>query len=177
MDLHGIGPAGAARILADAGDVARFPDRNHFASWTGTAPLDASSGAQIRHRLSHAGNRRLNHVLYIAAFVRLAARYRRPGLLPAQARRRQDPHGSHALPEATLVRRRLPAAARRQPAQPSGGRGGPGRAQRGDTSIQRGRPDPAHRHFGSATTRARTTDATRPTTDPTPLRSLAHSPT
>jgi hypothetical protein len=53
---------------------------------------------------------------------------------------------------------------------------GPG-AQRGDTSIQRGRPDPAHRHFGSATTRARTTDATRPTTDPTPLRSLAHSPT
>jgi transposase len=38
MDLHGIGPAGAARILADVGDVARFPDRNHFASWTGTAP-------------------------------------------------------------------------------------------------------------------------------------------
>jgi transposase len=32
MDLHGIGPAGAARILADVGDVRRFPDRNHFAS-------------------------------------------------------------------------------------------------------------------------------------------------
>src|SRR3954452_23671208 len=32
MDLRGIGPAGAARILADVGDVARFPDRNHFAS-------------------------------------------------------------------------------------------------------------------------------------------------
>ncbi len=46
MDLHGIGPAGAARILADVGDIARFPDRNHFASWTGTAPLDASSGEQ-----------------------------------------------------------------------------------------------------------------------------------
>jgi transposase len=59
MDLHGIGPAGAARILADVGDVRRFPNRNHFASWTGTAPLDASSGAQIRHRLSRAGNRRL----------------------------------------------------------------------------------------------------------------------
>jgi transposase len=38
MDIHGIGPAGAARILADVGDIARFPDRNHFASWTGTAP-------------------------------------------------------------------------------------------------------------------------------------------
>jgi transposase/MFS family permease len=31
MDIHGVGPAGAARILADVGDVARFPDRNHFA--------------------------------------------------------------------------------------------------------------------------------------------------
>src|SRR3954452_19623051 len=32
MDLFGVGPAGAARILSDVGDVARFPDRNHFAS-------------------------------------------------------------------------------------------------------------------------------------------------
>jgi transposase len=71
MDLFGVGPAGAARILADVGDVARFPDRNHFASWTGTAPLDASSGDQIRHRLSRAGNRRLNHVLHIAAIVQI----------------------------------------------------------------------------------------------------------
>jgi transposase len=71
MDLFGVGPAGAARILADVGDVARFPDRNHFASWTGTAPLDASSGDQIRHRLSRAGNRRLNHVLHIAAVVQI----------------------------------------------------------------------------------------------------------
>ncbi|MGH9263043.1 MAG: transposase, partial [Acidimicrobiales bacterium] len=71
MDLYGIGPAGAARILSDVGDVARFPDRNHFASWTGTAPLDASSGDQIRHRLSRAGNRRVNHVLHIAAIVQI----------------------------------------------------------------------------------------------------------
>jgi transposase len=77
MDLPGIGPAGAARILADVGDIRRFPDRNHFASWTGTAPIDASSGSQIRHRLSRAGNRRLNHVLYIAAFMQL--RHDTPG--------------------------------------------------------------------------------------------------
>ncbi|HYJ68135.1 MAG TPA: transposase, partial [Nocardioidaceae bacterium] len=37
MDLPGIGPVVAARILADVGDVARFSDRNRFASWTGTA--------------------------------------------------------------------------------------------------------------------------------------------
>jgi transposase len=71
MDLFGVGPAGAARILCDVGDVARFCDRNHFASWTGTAPLDASSGEQIRHRLSRAGNRRMNHVLHIAAIVQI----------------------------------------------------------------------------------------------------------
>jgi transposase len=32
MDLHGVGPVVAARVLADVGDVARFPDRNRFAS-------------------------------------------------------------------------------------------------------------------------------------------------
>ena len=69
--LHGVGPAGAARALADVGDVARFADRNRFASWTGTAPLDASSGEQNRHRLSRAGNRRMNHVLHVAAIVQI----------------------------------------------------------------------------------------------------------
>ena len=71
MDIHGIGPAGAARILADAGDVARFPNRAHFASWTGTAPIDASSGQHTHHRLSRAGNRRNGHVLYMAGIVQL----------------------------------------------------------------------------------------------------------
>ncbi|HEY8882513.1 MAG TPA: IS110 family transposase, partial [Dermatophilaceae bacterium] len=67
MDLHGVGPVVAARTLADVGDIARFADRNRFASWTGTAPLDASSGEQNRHRLSRAGNRRMNHMIHIAA--------------------------------------------------------------------------------------------------------------
>ena len=71
MDLHGVGPVVAARVLADVGDVARFADRNRFASWTGTAPLDASSGEQNRHRLSRAGNRRVNHVIHIAAITQL----------------------------------------------------------------------------------------------------------
>lgn len=70
-DLHGIGPSSAARLLADAGDVHRFRDRDRFASWNGTAPLDASSGDQQRHRLSRAGNRRINRVLHIMAVVQL----------------------------------------------------------------------------------------------------------
>jgi transposase len=71
MDLPGIGPIGAARILADVGNVSRFADRNRFASWTGTAPLDASSGEQIRHRLSRAGNRKINHMLHMAALSQI----------------------------------------------------------------------------------------------------------
>jgi transposase len=71
MDLHGVGPVIAARTLADVGDIARFADRNRFASWTGTAPLDASSGEQNRHRLSRAGNRRMNHMIHIAAISQI----------------------------------------------------------------------------------------------------------
>jgi transposase len=71
MNLHGVGPVVAARVLADVGDVTRFADRNRFASWTGTAPLDASSGEQNRHRLSRAGNRRMNHMIHIAAVTQL----------------------------------------------------------------------------------------------------------
>ena len=96
MDIHGIGPVVAARILADVGDVSRFADRNRFASWTGTAPLDASSGEQNRHRLSRAGNRRVNHVIHIAAVTQIRLdtegrayyqRKRAAGKKPAEALR------------------------------------------------------------------------------------------
>jgi transposase len=69
--LHGIGPSAAARLLIDVGDITRFPTRGNFASWNGTAPLDASSGDQIRHRLSRAGNRQINRTLHIMATVQL----------------------------------------------------------------------------------------------------------
>jgi transposase len=71
QDLVGIGPSGAARLLGDIGDIGRFANRDHFASWNGTAPIDASSGDQHRHRLSRAGNRRINRVLHIMAIVQL----------------------------------------------------------------------------------------------------------
>ncbi len=71
LDLHGIGPSGAARLLVEVGDITRFPDRNHFASWTGTAPVEASSGDHVRHRLSRGGNRQINRVLHTMAVVQL----------------------------------------------------------------------------------------------------------
>jgi hypothetical protein len=109
MDIHGIGPAGAARILADVGDVARFPGRNHFASWTGTAPIDASSGQHLRHRLSRAGNRRLNHVLYMAGIVQL--RHDTPG---RAYYRRKLAAGKTPMEAMRCLRRRLSDAVYRQ---------------------------------------------------------------
>jgi transposase len=71
LELHGIGPSGAARLLGDVGDIARFADRARFASWNGTAPLDVASGDQHHHRLSRAGNRRINRTLHIMAITQL----------------------------------------------------------------------------------------------------------
>src|SRR3954468_18881325 len=71
LDLPGIGPSGAARLLVEVGDITRFPNKAHFASWNGTAPIDASSGDQVRHRLSCGGNRQINRVLHIMARVQI----------------------------------------------------------------------------------------------------------
>jgi transposase len=76
-ELNGIGPSGAARLIGDIGDIARFRTAAHFASWNGTAPIEASSGDQRRHRLSRLGNRRINRVLHIMAVVQL--RHDTPG--------------------------------------------------------------------------------------------------
>ena len=64
-------PSGAARLLVEVGDITRFPNKAHFASWNGTAPIDASSGDQVRHRLSRGGNRQINRVLHIMARVQI----------------------------------------------------------------------------------------------------------
>ena len=109
MDIHGIGPAGAAPILADVGDVARSPNRHHFASWTGTAPIDASSGQHTHHRLSRAGNRRNGHVLYMAGIVQL--RNDTPG---RAYYRRRVAEGKTSMEAMRCLRRRLSDVACRQ---------------------------------------------------------------
>jgi transposase len=66
--IFGIGPILAARIIGTVGDVGRFPTKAHyFASYSGTAPLEASSGEAVRHRLTLAGNRHLNYALHMVA--------------------------------------------------------------------------------------------------------------
>ncbi len=66
-EIFGVGPILAARIMGTVGNVTRFPTKAHFASYSGTAPLEASSGDVVRHRLSLAGNRKLNYALHMVA--------------------------------------------------------------------------------------------------------------
>src|SRR5205823_10784858 len=94
-------PSGAARLIGDIGDIRRFASRGHFASWNSTAPLDAS-GDQQRHRLSRAGNRRINRVLHIMAIVQL--RHDTPGR--AYYRRRLA-EGKTAMEAIRALKRRL----------------------------------------------------------------------
>jgi transposase len=76
-DIVGIGPICAAIIIGYGGDATRFPTKGHFATYNGTAPIDASSGDNTRHRLNTRGNRRLNHAIHIAAVTQL--RHDTPG--------------------------------------------------------------------------------------------------
>ena len=149
MHLPGIGPIGAARILADVGDVTRFADRNRFASWTGTAPLDASSGEQIRHRLSRAGNRKVNHMLHMAATTQIR--------LDTEGRacyRRKRAAGKTHLEALRCLKRRISDAVYRQlladAAQATAGAspGGHCGASPESSAVD---SHPPHRHFGSAT--------------------------
>jgi transposase len=58
--VHGVGPIMAAYLIGYTGNIARFPSAGHYARYNGTAPIDASSGTHIRHRLNPGGNRQLN---------------------------------------------------------------------------------------------------------------------
>ena len=112
-EIFGISDVLAAKILGHTGDITRFASADHYASYTGTAPVEASSGEQTRHRLSRAGNRSLNHALHMAA--RVQTMHPGPGriALPAQTRRTQDTDRSAPQPQAPARQGRLPPTARR----------------------------------------------------------------
>jgi transposase len=77
LDIHGVGPIVAAFILGHVGDPTRFPTPERFASYNGTAPIEASSGPRKRHRLNPRGNRKLNHAIHMAAVTQV--RHATPG--------------------------------------------------------------------------------------------------
>ena len=58
-------------LIGHTGDITRFRDRDHYAAYHGTAPVEFSSGGRTVHRLSKRGNRKLNHALHMAAICQL----------------------------------------------------------------------------------------------------------
>jgi transposase len=73
-DIYGVGPIIAGAVLGYVRDIHRFPSRDHFASYNGTAPIEVSSGDRKIYRLSRRGNRQLNHAIHMAAVSQI--RYR-----------------------------------------------------------------------------------------------------
>jgi transposase len=66
-ELYGVGPIHAAEIIGYSGDVRRFANRDAYASYNGTAPVERSWGGRVVHRLSQRGNRKVNHALHMVA--------------------------------------------------------------------------------------------------------------
>jgi transposase len=71
IDIFGVGPVVAATVVGVTGDIARFPTRDRFAAFNGTAPIEVSSGGRRVWRLSRRGNRTLNHAIHMAAVTQL----------------------------------------------------------------------------------------------------------
>ena len=89
--IYGVGPVTAGLILGEVGDISGFPTRNHFASYTGTAPIAVSSGDINRHRLSRSGKPATQPRNPYRCHHPDPLRHPRPRLLPTQTRRRQEP--------------------------------------------------------------------------------------
>lgn len=68
----GVGPVTAARILSAWSHAGRIRSEAAFAMLAGAAPVEASSGRTVRHRLNRSGDRQLNRALHTIVLVRLA---------------------------------------------------------------------------------------------------------
>jgi hypothetical protein len=131
-EVFGFGPASTGTVIGDVTDVTRFPSRDHFASYNGTAPgrgvvgepqdLPAVAAREPADQPRPAHGR--DH-------PDPARPQRRPRLLRPQDSRGQDPQRSAPLPQTQDQRRRLRPPSSRRPAGHSDGSGeGPGRATR-----------------------------------------------
>jgi transposase len=90
-------------------DVARFVNRDQFASYCGTAPIAVSSGDVNRHRLSRAGNRQLNRAIHMAAVTQI--RFDTPG---RDSYQRKIAEGKTRLEALRSLKRRVTDAVFRQ---------------------------------------------------------------
>ena len=71
LELCGVGPIVAAVVLTAWSHPGRCRSDAAFAMLAGAAPIPASSGKTVRHRLNRSGNRQLNRALHTVALSRL----------------------------------------------------------------------------------------------------------
>jgi transposase len=72
LTLPGVGYETAATLLVTAGDSPeRLRSEATFAELCGVAPIPASSGRTVRHRLNRAGDRQANRALFLIVLVRM----------------------------------------------------------------------------------------------------------
>ena len=163
-EIFGVGPVIAATVIGCAVDVSRFASRDHFAAYNGTAPIEVSSGNRKIYRLSRRGNRRLNHVIHMAAVTQIRHRHSdgrayydrklAEGKTPKEALRSLKRRISDA------IFARLQADARRVASAAS--TGGPGGQPGNDSVASAAGSHPEHRLFGQATPGPESTLRPRP---------------
>jgi transposase len=66
IEVDGIGPVVATRLLGRTGQAGRFPTSSAFASHAGIAPVEVASADRTRHRRPRGAGRQLNLALHIA---------------------------------------------------------------------------------------------------------------
>lgn len=89
VNAYGVGPEVAATLLTAAGDNPdRLRSEASFANLTGVAPIQASSGKTVRHRLNRGGDRDANAALHRIVFVRM--RFKHPATTTYLERRIAD---------------------------------------------------------------------------------------
>jgi transposase IS116/IS110/IS902 family protein len=149
-EIFGVGPAVAATVLGDVGDISRFPGPGSFAAYNGTAPVEASSGNRVVYRLSLRGNRRMNHAVHMAAVTQV----RYPGTEGRAYYDKKITEGKTSKEALRALKRQvsdalykqMKADARRM-ADPAGPRGHPGNGSVASVACSH----PADRLFGKAT--------------------------
>ena len=72
LQQRSIGTVTAAVIIGRTAGAQRFRSEACFARHAGTAPIPASSGKTVRHRLHRGGDRQLNRAIHIIALGRIA---------------------------------------------------------------------------------------------------------
>lgn len=74
LEVDGVGPVLAGRLLARTRRASRFPTAAAFANYAGVAPIEVATADHARHRLPRGGDRQLNLALHIVALTQVRMR-------------------------------------------------------------------------------------------------------